>query len=122
MYHIELTPSKIKKIRQSNKTYRDKKYDPYTYMGTFSGEGFSSFDTYEFRSYDEDASVTYDLSLIDLKDEYIYTTSKYLTDLQDDEYGLDGSCMLSNRLVKHANTQGCYPWSMIYGLNSDDED
>lgn len=119
MYHIELTPSKIKQIRVDNKKLRDKEYDPYSYMGEFVASISSTYNTYDFKKYDSSASVTYDLSLIDLKDEYTYATSKYLTDLTDEDYGLDGTCMITNRLVRHANTQGCYPWSMIYDLNSE---
>lgn len=119
MYHIELTPSKIKQIRVDNKKLRDKEYDPYSYMGEFVASISSTYNTYDFKKYDSEASVTYDLSLIDLKDEYTYATSKYLTDLTDEDYGLDGTCMITNRLVRHANTQGCYPWSMIYDLNSE---
>lgn len=118
MYHIELTPGKIKKIRQDNNTMR-KKYDPYTYMGYYKETDLTGYDTYDFQEYDEDATVAPDLSLIELKDKYLYTTSKYLTDLTDDDYGLTGTCMVTNRLERHANTQGCYPWGMINALSHD---
>ena len=94
---------------------RKKGLDPYSYMGEYSESG-STEDTYEFKEYDPSATVSENISLLNLKSKYLYLTSKYLTKLSN-ESGLTGTCMVSNRLERFANTQGCHPWLMIMKLN-----
>lgn len=65
MYHIELNTSLIQRIRQDNKTVRDAKEDPYTYMGTNDDYGYECFS---------------------IKDsDYDFCTSNYLNKLQEDK-------------------------------------